>query len=105
MDDAESRKEEEKGILTWEMAGNRCASKVPKERKLYRNVCNGLWEKPSNSGLIQRVAGVLQAFSQLVRNWGLFVLVIFCFPVVMSQIYSTELEMQLSNPIYTWYNL
>lgn len=99
MQNPEERKK--RGFLTWEMAGNRCASKVPKERKLHRNVCNGSWEKPSNSGLIQKVAGVHQAFSQLVRNWGLFVLVIFCFPLVISQIYPTELEMQLSNPIYT----
>lgn len=56
----------------WEMAGNRCAVKLPKERKLYGNVCNGSWEKPSNSGLIQKVAGVHQASSRMVRSLGSF---------------------------------
>lgn len=76
------------------------------KRKLHRKcVYNGSWEKPSNSGLIQKVAGVHQACSQLVRSWGLFGLVILGFSLVMSQIYPAEFEMQLSNPIYTWCNL
>lgn len=71
MGSAESRREEGKGILTWEMADNGCAIKVPEERKLHRNVCTGSWEKRSNSGLIQKVAVAYQACSQLV-SWGLF---------------------------------
>lgn len=98
-------KRRRKGDFNGETASNRCAIKVPKDRVLYRNACNGSWEKPSNSGMIQKVAGVHQACSLLVRSWGLFDLVISCFPLVMSQIYPTELEMQLSNPIYTCYNL
>lgn len=104
MDSAKHRREEEKEVLMCEMAGNRLLLKCQK-RKLHRNVCNGSWEKPSNSGLIQKVAGVHQACSQLVRSWGLFGLVILCFSLVISQIYPAEFEMQLSNPIYTWCNL
>lgn len=43
MDNAESRRKEEKEILTWEMAGNSCAIKVSEERKLYRSACDGSW--------------------------------------------------------------
>lgn len=105
MDSAKHRREEEEEVLMCEMAGKRCTIKVPEEEITQKCVYNGSWEKPSNSGLIQKVAGVHQACSQLVRSWGLFGLVILGFSLVMSQIYPAEFEMQLSNPIYTWCNL
>lgn len=75
------------------------------QKKLHRKIWNGLCEKPGNSRPTHQGAGAHQARAQRGRNLGLLGLVGSCFPLVVLQIYPTELEMQLPNSVYTCYSL